>query len=359
MEPTTSIRPTLLHRWLMRLDPERAHEIAIAALRCAGWSGFGRGLLRWKFAGREALRLEQEILGRVFPNPVGLAAGFDKNAVAIRGLGALGFGFVEVGTVTPRPQAGNPRPRIFRHPREESLQNALGFNNDGMEAIHRRVTGGYPYPFPVGVNVGKNATTPLDRAEDDYETLFRGFAGGADYYVVNISSPNTPGLRDLQSPERVAGLVGLGRDLTARPVLVKLSPDLDLDAAVELAGAAVEAGAAGVIVANTTTDYRLIPGARDSGGLSGRVLQRRSFEMLEALAGALFGRTVLVSVGGVGSGDEVYRRLRAGASLVQIYTAFVYQGPALVRRVLARLAELMERDGLDTIDQVIGYDAGR
>ncbi len=351
--------PGFWHRQLLRLDAERAHDLAIRAIGLAGRTAAGRGLLRRRFPAGDGGRLSQELFGRTFQNPLGLAAGFDKNARAVRGLAALGFGFVELGTVTPKPQSGNPKPRIFRHPAHESLQNALGFNNEGMEAVYRRVGANYPFPFPIGVNVGKNAVTPLSEARSDYEALFRRFGRVADYLVINISSPNTPGLRDLQAPDQVAALLELGRSLTERPLLVKLSPDLDSKAAVALAGAAVEAGAAGIILTNTTIDYSLIPGVAAPGGLSGRVLARRSFELLEAVAAELFGRTVLISVGGVGSGEEIYRRLRAGASLVQLYTALVYRGPRLVSTALAELGGLMERDGCRRLSDIVGADVTR
>lgn len=340
----------------MRLEPERAHAVALGALGLASRSGAVVKALRRRFAPPDSDRLTQHLLGRTFSNPIGLAAGFDKNARAVRGLAALGFGFVELGTVTPRPQPGNPKPRIFRHPELESLQNALGFNNDGMDAVHRRLAAGYPYPFPVGLNIGKNATTRLERAEDDYQSLFRRFSNHTDYFVINVSSPNTPGLRDLQTPARLTALLRWGLELTARPILVKLSPDLELETAVDLGGTAVRAGAAGIIVTNTTTDYRLIPGASELGGLSGRVLRQRSFAMLQALAAELLGTTLLISVGGVDSGEEVYRRLRAGASLVQTYTALVYRGPGLASSALARLLELMDRDGVRSVSELVGAD---
>ncbi len=356
MVSTRPLRRRLVHRLLLRLAPERAHDLVIGALALASRSQAAERWLRRRFAAPGDERLRQDLLGRTFTNPIGLAAGFDKNGRAARALAALGFGFIELGTVTPQPQAGNPKPRLFRHPRLESLQNELGFNNDGMAALYRRLDGDYPFPFPIGLNVGKNATTPLERAASDYQALFRHFARHTDYFVINVSSPNTPGLRDLQTPDRLATLIGLGAGLTDRPILVKLSPDLSGEMAVALGRAAVGAGAAGIIVTNTTTDYRLVPGAAERGGLSGRVLRARSFAMLQALAAELFGRTLLISVGGIDSGEEVYRRLRAGASLVQAYTALVYRGPELVSAALGRLLDLMERDGARTLSDIVGAD---
>lgn len=330
--------------------------MALAALRAARISGVGLTWMRRRFRVENRARLGQRLLERDFANPIGLAAGFDKNAEAVEGLAALGFGFLEVGTVTPLAQPGNPKPRIFRHPGHASLQNALGFNNEGMESMAERLEAGAPFSLPVGVNIGKNAATPLERAESDYRQLFRRFADIADYFVVNISSPNTPGLRDLQAPETISGLVALGRELTDRPVLVKLSPDLEAAVAVELGRVATSAGAAGLIVTNTTTDYALIEGAGEFGGLSGRVLRERSFAMLRALAAELFGETLLISVGGIDSADEAYRRLRAGASLVQIYTALVYRGAGLVPLIAAGLLERLDRDDLESIGEAVGKD---
>jgi dihydroorotate dehydrogenase len=343
---------------LFRLDPETSHGLAMNALRMAtAFPGLARLLAR-RAQVRDP-RLAQELFGRTFLNPVGLAAGFDKDAVAVRGWPALGFGFVEVGTVTPRRQVGNPRPRLFRFPEAASLQNAMGFNNCGLEALEarlRKLRAGGTALLPLGINLGKNKVTPPEAALGDYEILLRRLADFADYIVVNLSSPNTPGLRDLQNEAFVRALLGVATGITKRPVLVKLAPDLDPGAAVDLAETAVAAGAAGIVATNTTIDYGLLPGAKDFGGLSGKVLREKSFRMLEALAARLFGRAILISTGGIDSGEEAYRRLRAGASLVQIYTGLVYQGPGLPRRINEDLLRLMDRDGVRTIGELIGTD---
>lgn len=342
-----------LHRLLLRLPPERAHELGLAALRAGGRLAPAGFFGRYRVEDR---RLRQQLLGCVFPNPLGLAAGFDKDGRAVAGLERLGFGAIEVGTVTPRPQSGNPRPRLFRHRRAATLENAMGFNNAGAAALASRLERRRGAGVPLGVNVGKNKTTPNEEAVQEYAGLVRRFDGLCDYFVVNVSSPNTPGLRDLQTAESLAGILAAALAETSRPVLVKLSPDLDTAQAVELAVGAVESGAAGVILANTTIDYSLLPAARRVGGLSGRVLRRRSRELLGAVAPKLFGRGLLVSVGGVDSGREVYRRLRAGAGLVQIYTALAYGGPGLVARMLAELLDCLERDGLAAVGDAVGAD---
>lgn len=343
----------LLRRLLFRLDPEAGHAAGMAALRAAQALPPVRGALARRNLVDDP-RLRQTLFGCEVPNPVGLAAGLDKDAVAVRGMAALGFGFLEVGTVTPLAQPGNPRPRLFRFPEAESLQNAMGFNNRGLEAMRRRLEAVYPLEVPLGINIGKNKATTPDRALDDYGTLLRGLAHLGDYLVVNLSSPNTPGLRDLQNETFVRSVLGLAQEITARPVLVKIAPDLQPETAADLCEVAVEAGAAGIIATNTTTEYALLPGCMDFGGLSGRVLKEKSFRILEAVARRLFGRTVLISVGGIDSGEEAWRRLRAGASLVQVYTALIYQGPGLVRRINREILGLMEREGFARIGEVVG-----
>jgi dihydroorotate dehydrogenase len=358
----------LLRPLLFRQEPERAHGLAIAALRLAqAVPGATRLLARRHRVADPALR--QTLLGLEFPNPVGLAAGFDKDAVVVEAMAALGFGFVEVGTVTPRPQPGNPRPRLFRYPAERSLQNALGFNNQGCEAMRLRLLraarwrrlepGRRPFGAPLGVNVGKGRDTPAAAALADYTSLLGGLGSLADYLVVNLSSPNTPGLRDLQNEAFVRDLLGAARAVTQTPVLVKLAPDLEPEAAAGLAAAAVDAGAAGIVATNTSTDYALLPGARGAGGLSGQVLRDRSRQVCGAIARRLRNGgsgAVLISAGGVDSGAEAYARLRAGASLVQLYTALVYEGPALPGRINSELLALLARDGFTHIGQAVGAD---
>lgn len=345
----------LLRQLLFRLDPEAGHAAGMAALRFAqAVPPVLRALRRSCLV--DDPRLRQTLLGCEIPNPVGLAAGFDKDALVVPGMAALGFGFLEVGTVTPLAQAGNPRPRLFRFPEFESLQNAMGFNNRGMEAMRRRLERIVPAAVPLGINLGKNKATPPEKALDDYETLIRGLSGLADYLVVNLSSPNTPGLRDLQNEAFVRAVLGVAKAITTTPVLVKIAPDLEPEVAADLSESAVAAGAAGIIATNTTTEYSLLPGAKDFGGVSGRALREKSFRIFETVARRLFGRTVLISVGGIDSGAEAWRRLRAGASLVQIYTGLIYKGPAIARRINEELLALMEREGVMGIGEVVGAD---
>lgn len=344
-----------LRRILFRLEPEKAHRAALLVLRLLPWFwGAPRGLRRGGEI--EDPRLAQRLWGRGFRNPVGLAAGFDKDAVVVQALPVLGFGFAELGTVTPRPQPGNPRPRVFRYPDAASLENRLGFNNAGMAAMARRLARIHPFGIPLGINLGKNRDTPIEAAEGDYRELVGGLAPWCDFLVVNVSSPNTPGLRDLQDRRRLEAILAAATALTDRPILVKLAPDLAPAAARELCAAALGAGAAGAVLTNTTTEYSLLPGCRGVGGLSGRVLRERSYELLRAVAPQVAGRGVLVSVGGVDCGAEVYRRLRAGARLVELYTALVFRGPGAVGAILRELLALFERDGIAGLDEAVGAD---
>lgn len=338
-----SVRPLLFS-----MDAERAHRLAMRALGAVARLPLSPP--------SHDERLEQTLLGLRFASPIGLAAGMDKDGEAYKSFVFMGLGFIELGTVTPRAQAGNPKPRLVRHPASASLQNWLGFNNSGLAALRRRLERDHPLAVPVGVNVGRNKTTPDEAAEADYATLVQGLTGCCDFFVVNVSSPNTPGLRDMQEAGRLRCLLELLSTLTDKPLLVKLSPDLEEGDGARLASAALEGGASGLVLCNTTTSYALIPGAEPRGGLSGRVLAARSFELLQEVAREVPSGTLLVSVGGVDSGAEVYRRLRAGARLVELYTGLVFHGPGLPRRMERGLLELMERDGASSLSDVIGVD---
>lgn len=304
-------------------------------------------------------RLEQSIFGRTFHNPIGLAAGFDKNGEHAEDWGTLGFGFVEVGTVTIRAQGGNSKPRLFRLEPDRSLQNAMGFNNDGAEAMAARLAEVYPLSCPLGINLGKNRDTPPEQAEDEYLELISRLEGYCDYFVINLSSPNTPGLRELENTAYVRALIYRASRSTMRPVLLKVSPDRPTDETVDLAASAVESGAAGIIATNTTVDYALSPIAKTFGGISGALLREKSREVLRALSRRLGQRTLLVSVGGIDTAEEAYARIRDGASLLQVYSGLIYEGPGLVRRINEGLLDLVERDGLGSIGEAVGADRAR
>jgi len=338
---------------LFKLQPETAHHVVEIFLRTANVCP--RAFNYWKskhFV--TSASLEQELFGRTFLNPVGLAAGFDKNATMIRGMHALGFGFTEIGTVTPKPQIGNPKPRMFRHIEEETIQNAMGFNNEGMDQVQHRLEARYPFTTPIGVNIGKNKLTSDTDAINDYTTLIKALHHLGDYIVINISSPNTPGLRDLQNETFITDLFEASKALTEKPILLKIAPDMEAQQAVDLTSLAVEKGADGIIATNTTIDYSLVKHPKDIGGLSGAVLKDKSFELFDAVAKELYGKTVLISAGGIDSAEEAYRRIKAGASLVQVFTALIFKGPELIRDINTGLIRLLEEDGYANITEAIG-----
>lgn len=341
--------------WLFKLDPENAHLLAEIALRTANVCQIPfNSFLESHFVSDDALK--QELFGREFLNPVGLGAGFDKNATMLRGMQILGFGFSEIGTITPLAQDGNAKPRMFRHIEEKTLQNAMGFNNDGALKVQKKLKKIYPFTTPIGVNIGKNKTTSEIEAISDYTKLIKTFDGLGDYFVINISSPNTPGLRDLQNEEFISELFKEAKALTDMPILLKIAPDMTKEDAVELTKMAVEKGADGIIATNTTIDYSLVKDPKDIGGLSGEVLKEKSFELFEAIAKELYGKTTLISVGGIDSAEEAYRRIKAGASLVQIYSSLVFHGPDLVMSINKGLIELIKADGYRNITEAIGAD---
>jgi len=312
---------------LFAVDPERAHALALAALRVAG---------RLPLRPRSPPAAPTELMGLRFPNRVGLAAGFDKNAVAVDGLGALGFGFVEVGTVTPRPQAGQPRPRLFRLPAAGALVNRLGFPNDGADAIARRLRR-RRYRGIVGVNIGKNASTPLARAVDDYVRCLRALHAVCDYIAVNVSSPNTAELRELQSRDRLEPLLAAlldERERLARgrlPLLLKVAPDLTGGELGDIAQLILRLGVDGIIATNTT--IRPAPpavAAAERGGVSGAPLHAQALRTVAALRAQLGTGVAIVGVGGISSPQAALTMRAAGADLVALYTGLVYRGPALV-----------------------------
>ncbi len=344
-----------LKPWLFKLQPENAHALGALVLRSASYCPpLFNPMIGKYFISHPSLT--QELFGRTFLNPVGMAAGFDKNGTMIEGTLAMGFGFTEIGTLTPKPQEGNPRPRLWRHIEEESIQNAMGFNNDGLFRISHRLKNIYPFSTPIGVNIGKNKTTSEENALKDYTTLIKALHPYADYMVINISSPNTPGLRDLQNETFISQLFAEAKALTDKPVLLKIAPDMSEDQAVALCVHAVASGADGIIATNTTVDYSLVSEPEEIGGLSGEVLRERSFYIFDAIARALYGKTTLISVGGISTPEEAYRRIRAGASLVQLYTSLIFKGPEVVEEINNGLIDLLSRDGYTSITEAIGAD---
>lgn len=338
------------------LPPEVAHDAAIWALAR-------------RVAPRPRLpalpRLETVLFGHRLPHPLGLAAGFDKNGEAIDACFRLGFAFVEIGTITPRAQAGNPKPRMFRLREQQALINRLGFNNEGLDAIRARLAGRAPLPGLLGANIGMNRD-----AEDpirDYVDGLRGVYPLVDYVTVNVSSPNTPGLRELQGKAWLAPLLealletraGLAGAAPPKPLLLKIAPDLNADEEAELALVALEKRIEGLIVSNTTLARPAGLTGRhraETGGLSGPPLFHRSTELLRRMRRLTAGELALIGSGGIASGADAYAKIRAGASALQLYTAMIYQGPAVVRRVLVELDRLLGRDGFTGIAQAVGRD---
>ncbi|HSR74704.1 MAG TPA: quinone-dependent dihydroorotate dehydrogenase, partial [Sulfurovum sp.] len=257
-----------LKKILFKLEPETAHTVAGIGLRAISHCPLLLRLVKNRNFVTHPM-LQQEIFGRTFQNPVGLGAGFDKNGQYITAMPTLGFGFTEIGTVTPRPQDGNAKPRLFRLVEDNSIQNAMGFNNKGSHYMLQRLKDLYFFDYPMGINIGKNKLTPESEALNDYETLFKAFKEYGDYIVINISSPNTPGLRDLQNESFINAIFTMAKEITTQPVLLKIAPDMEPEAAIALCKTAVEAGAAGIIATNTTIDYSLTPHAKDFGGISG------------------------------------------------------------------------------------------
>lgn len=334
---------------LFALDPERAHGLTLAALAHLPLPAAPAPdpLLRTRLAGLE------------LPSPVGLAAGFDKDARVPAAMLKLGFGFVEVGTLTPRPQAGNPRPRIFRLPADRAVINRLGFNNGGIAAALPRLAARHPRVGVVGVNVGANRDSP-DRIAD-YAAAVAAVRDVAHFITLNISSPNTPGLRGLQDaalPELLAAAAE-ARGTEGPPLFLKVAPDLDAAQVEAIASAVLAAPVAALVVANTTLERPPTLAGRHAaqvGGLSGRPLKSRAQAMLLAFARLLAGRLPLIGVGGIESGADAYARIRAGASAVQLYTALVYEGPGLPARINAELAALLRRDGFARLSDAVGVD---
>lgn len=344
-----------LKKIFFRFDPETAHKIAEFGLRALYATPGGLEALA-KFGVYKDEILTQNIWNLSFDNPVGIAGGFDKNATMIAPLAALGFGHIDFGTFTPRPQSGNEKPRLFRLVAEESIQNAMGFNNEGADVIERRVRKIYPFKIPIAANIGKNKATSNEDALSDYEALGRKFNGLCDFFIINVSSPNTPNLRALQENSFISELIGAMKKITNRPLVLKLAPDMSADQAIALCECAVQSGASGIIINNTSVDYSLSPNTRDFGGLSGRLITEKSRKLFARVARELFGRTILISCGGIDSAQEAYERIKSGASLVQIFTAFIFKGPLVAKSINEGLAELLRADGFNNISEAVGIN---
>lgn len=362
---------SILRPVLFRLPPERAHEMALHALALSLGTKWARRVAVGRFSRAPFGELRR--FGLNFSNPVGLAAGFDKNGTAARYLAALGFGFIEVGTVTYQPQPGNARPRLFRLPQDRALINRQGFNNHGAAALAATLTNNRP-SCVLGINIGKSRAVALEDAVNDYLASFELVHGLADYLVVNVSSPNTPNLRELQRPEALAALLGAlqkrNQELASAhpshrpvPLLVKIAPDLserDLESIVEIA---LRANLDGIIATNTTTSragLKTSPAKVESlgeGGLSGAPLRSRSTAVIASLYRLTRGRMTIIGVGGVFTAQDAWEKINAGASLIQLYTGLIYQGISVARDINDGLAEILSQRGLKSLDEAVGCRA--
>jgi dihydroorotate dehydrogenase len=332
----------LARELLFKLSPETSHELAIDLIGAGGRLGLNRLVC-------QTPRLPVTVMGLEFPNPVGLAAGLDKNGDAIDGFAQLGFGFIEIGTVTPRPQPGNPKPRLFRLPQAEAIINRMGFNNLGVDHLLARVRAA-KYRGVLGINIGKNFDTPVERAVDDYLLCLDKVYPHASYVTVNVSSPNTPGLRSLQFGDSLKQLLEALRvrqeELTGRhgrrvPLAIKIAPDMSDEETVLVARALLDTGMDAVIATNTTLGREGVEGlahADEAGGLSGAPVRDKSTHTVRVLAGELSGRLPIIAVGGITEGVHAAEKIAAGASLVQIYSGFIYKGPALIRAAVDAIA---------------------
>jgi dihydroorotate dehydrogenase len=354
-----------LRTFLFRMNPEQAHNVTIRGLHLMQNTPTLKKYFQNKFTVIDE-RLKSKVCGLHFSNPVGLAAGFDKHANSYPGLAALGFGFVEVGTLTPQPQHGNPKPRLFRLVADEAIINRMGFNNHGLEDAKCSFQT-LPRPsIPIGINLGKNKDTPNEQASNDYRHGLISLYDYGDYFVLNVSSPNTEGLRDLQHVDALQKLLAsvlstrdqlLEKTSTYRPVLLKIAPDLTKDQLSEIIKTATKSGIDGIIATNTTISRENLhpsPYIEESGGLSGRPLTEISTALIRHIYQLTEGNIPIIGVGGIFSGVDAYEKLCAGASLVQVYTGMIYEGPAIAKRINLELLAILEQKGVHSLTEIIG-----
>jgi dihydroorotate dehydrogenase len=352
--------------FLFRMDPEKAHHLTINSLHRAAKVPGVIGLLKGMYGVPETPELETELWGIRFANPVGLAAGLDKNGYAVPGFSAIGFGFMEVGTITPKPQAGNELPRLFRLPPDQALINRMGFNNVGAAQMGANLRTAGTRTIPLAINIGKNKATPNERAEDDYRACIQELYDYGDFFVVNISSPNTPDLRALQHGDDLTRLLAAVTDemraqqtkrkTPPKPVLVKIAPDLSDNELHYMIETIVHSGVSGVIISNTTLsrDGLTHNHAGETGGLSGRPLTERTTALIHRVYAATGGKLAIIGSGGIFTAQDAYDKIRAGASLVEVYSALIYEGPGLLRSVNEGLRDLLIRDGYRSVAQAVG-----
>ena len=351
-----------------RMDPETAHHITIGGLSVAGKVPGATGVLQAMYGTGRRPELETELWGVRFPNPIGLAAGLDKDGQAIKAFSAIGFGFIEVGTVTPKPQPGNELPRLYRLPADQALINRMGFNNKGIDYLAERLKEARTRKIPVVANIGKNKATPNEDAIEDYLACIRTLYPYSDVFAVNISSPNTPDLRKLQHGDelkRLLDAVTQEMDVLKKkynkelPILVKIAPDLEQDELERIVSTIHSSRVSGIIATNTTLkrDGLTHPNAVQTGGLSGKPLKARAIEVIRSIYKMTEGKLPIVGSGGIFTAEDAYEMIRAGASLVEIYTSLIFKGPGVNREIAKGLSELLKRDGFRHISEAVGTDA--
>ncbi len=332
---------------LFSLNPETAHHFTVKLFSVVLWIPGISHFVKWMY-GYKSKTLERRLFGLDFQNPVGLAAGFDKDGKYFKEMSNLGFGFIEIGTVTPRPQEGNPKPRLFRLPKDSALINRMGFNNEGVDALVERLKGFKSDTLIIGGNIGKNKTTPNEKAVDDYEICFKKLFPYVDYFVVNVSSPNTPNLRALQGKEPLTALlqhlqnINLSKE-EPKPIFLKIAPDLNESQIDDIVDIVTEVGIAGVIATNTTISREGLSTSKEliasigNGGLSGYPVKDRSTEVIRYIHKKSQGKIPIIGVGGIANGKDAIEKLRAGAVLVQVYSCFIYEGPAMIKSILKEI----------------------
>ncbi len=350
------VRPLLFK---LSKDPETVHHLALSFLKFAGILGISAILKSFTKVNEEILK--QKVFGLEFINPLGLAGGFDKDAVSVLGLQALGFGFLEVGTITRYGQPGNPRPRIVRLLKDEALINRMGFNNKGADALANKLKAQSNLKIPIGISLGKSKITPLEQAAEDYLYSFEKLYNKGDYFVVNVSSPNTPGLRQLQNKNYLTDIfLALDnyrqKQSIRKPILVKIAPDLSFEAINEILEICQKYQINGIIATNTSLSRENLKEKVDeAGGLSGKPLKETSTKIIKYIHKQM-SRLPIIGVGGVFTAQDAYEKIKAGASLVQIYTGFIYEGPLIVKKINRDLAKLLHRDGFKNISEAVGAE---
>lgn len=354
--------------YFFKMDAEKAHHMVIDGLHTASHVPGIPALMRAMYGVDEAQELAVDLFGLHFAHPIGLAAGLDKNAKAVDMFANIGFGFAEVGTVTPKGQAGNDLPRLFRLPSDEALINRMGFNNDGADAMVERLAKDTNRRIPIAVNIGKNKTTPNELAHEDYRICLQKLYTYGDFFVVNISSPNTPDLRALQHGDELRLLLQTVMDemnaqakragAARKPVLVKIAPDMTNEQLAYTVDTIVASGVNGIIATNTTISREGLqhPNAKETGGLSGKPVKERSTEVIREVYRQTGGKMPIIGSGGIFTAADAYDKIRAGASLVEIYTALIYKGPELLRELAGGLKEALRRDGFKSITEAVGAD---